>query len=240
MSENDNPNRKVDLTSLGELADSELVGLLVAGIKDAMEIIFDRYYRTVMGVALHIVRDPGEAQDVVQIVFTDFYRKAKLFDPMKGSLKTWLLQYSYGRSINRKQSLKSRHFYDQPELKSVDAIACATGGKVLDLESLEAARLIEQVLATLSEHQRAVIEMVCFQGLTLAETAGITGESIGNVQHAYYRGIEKLRSYLKGTEKKEEKTEVEAKRRVSLFRGLRKVAQEIKDREVEIVKARAL
>src|SRR5260370_41539637 len=212
MSENDNPNRKVDLTALGELADSELVGLLVAGINDAMEIIFDRYYRTVMGVSMRIVRHTGEAQDVVQIVFTVFYRKAKLFDPTKGSLKTWLLQYSYGRSINQKQSLKSRHFYDQPEVKSVDAIACATGGKVFDLESPEAARLIEQVLATLSEHQRAVIEMVCFQGLTLAETAGITGESLGNVQHTYYRGIEKLRGCLRDADK-QAKVEAESKNR---------------------------
>ena len=54
------------------MPDAGLVRLLAGGNADAMEVIFDRYYRMVMGVALRIVRDAGEAQDVVQIVFTDF------------------------------------------------------------------------------------------------------------------------------------------------------------------------
>jgi len=70
------------------MADAELVRLQTQRNADAMEVIFDRYYRMVMRVALHIVRDSGEAQDVVQVVFTDFYRNAKLFDAQKGSLKS--------------------------------------------------------------------------------------------------------------------------------------------------------
>jgi len=239
MSEKNHPDGSLGLDSLKHLADDELVQVLVAGNQDAMAILFDRYYHMVMNVALRIVRDAGEAQDIVQIVFTDFYRQARLFDPGKGSLRTWLLQYSYGRSINRKESLESRNFYRQSELESVDPAAYATSGKVLDLESPEAARLVEQVLATLSEYQRSVIEMVCFQGLTLAETAAITGESLGNVQHTYFRGIEKLRAYLREADEQAKKPSA-AKHQVSLLRGLRKVAKEIKDTGVEIVKARAL
>ena len=62
-------------------ADEELVRLLVAGNHDAMRIIFDRYYSIMMRIALRIVRDPGEAERVVSVAFTDFYRKAELFDP---------------------------------------------------------------------------------------------------------------------------------------------------------------
>src|SRR5216684_2778929 len=137
MSEKYNPGRRMDRVLLNDLLDAELVRLLVTGNQDAMEVIFDRYYRMVMSVALRIVRDSGEAQDVVQIVFTDFYRKAKSFDAAKGSLKTWLLQYSYGRSINRKESLKSRKFYNQPELETVDPLRYAAGSKILNLESPE-------------------------------------------------------------------------------------------------------
>src|SRR5438876_187823 len=103
MSAHDNPKRATPPAATADLTDTELVRLLVAGSADAMDAIFSRHYRMVMSVALHIVRDPGEAQDVVQIVFTELYQKAKLFDPAKGNLKTWLLQYAYGRSINRKQ-----------------------------------------------------------------------------------------------------------------------------------------
>jgi RNA polymerase sigma-70 factor (ECF subfamily) len=238
MSE-DRSDQNVNPASLKELRDVDLVRLLAAGNEDVMEVIFDRYYHMVMGVALRIVRDSGEAQDVVQIVFTDFYKKIKLFDARKGSLKTWLLQYSYGRSINRRESLSSRKFYSQSDLESIDAVKYSATGKVLDFESPEAARLIQQVLATLNERQRAVIEMVCFQGLTLAETAELTGESLGNIQHLYYRGIDRMRMYIWGADECARR-ETESVGRWSRFRGLRKLAHELKGREVKIVKARAL
>ena len=89
------------------LSDGELVRLLLAGNHDAMAVIFDRYYRLVMSVALRIIHDVGEAEDVVQTVFTDFYQRADLFDETKGNLKGWLLQYTYGRSFNQKRKLKN-------------------------------------------------------------------------------------------------------------------------------------
>ena len=60
------------------------------------------------------------------IAFTGFYRKAELFNPDKGNLRTWLLQYIYGRSINRLQGLKSRKYFNHVELADVDPIELAT------------------------------------------------------------------------------------------------------------------
>ena len=85
---NDSPNLTSDPEALKRLSDEALVHLLLAGSQDAMAEIFERYYRMVMRVALQIVRDTGEAQDIVQTVFTEFYQKAALFDSAKGSLKT--------------------------------------------------------------------------------------------------------------------------------------------------------
>jgi RNA polymerase sigma-70 factor (ECF subfamily) len=96
--------------ALEKLADAELVRLLVAGNHDAMTVIFDKYWRLVMSVALHIIHDTAEAEDVVQIVFTEFYERANLFDESKGNLRTWLLQYSYGRSFNQQKKLSPRLF----------------------------------------------------------------------------------------------------------------------------------
>jgi RNA polymerase sigma-70 factor (ECF subfamily) len=62
--------------ALEKLTDAELVRLLIACNHDAMTVIFDRYGRMVMSVALHIIHDTAEAEDVVQIVFTEFYQKA--------------------------------------------------------------------------------------------------------------------------------------------------------------------
>ena len=57
-------------------------------------------------------------------------------------------------------------------------------------------RVIEQGLATLNEKQRKTIELVCFEGLFLSEIAERTNESLPNVRHHYYRGLEGLRKFL--------------------------------------------
>jgi RNA polymerase sigma-70 factor (ECF subfamily) len=180
-----------------QMPDGELVRLLVAGDHDAMAVIFDRYYRLVMSVALRIIHDVEEAEDVVQTVFTDFYQKAEIFDETKGNLKTWLLQYTYGRSFNQKRKLKNRCFYEQVELDEMDiGQSTKRSERVADLDSQDATRLVEQILPLLTEKQRSVIELVFFDGFKLSEVASRTGESPGNVHHAYYRGIEKLRGFL--------------------------------------------
>jgi RNA polymerase sigma-70 factor (ECF subfamily) len=163
-----------------------------------MDVIFDRHYRLVMQISLKILRDTGEAQDVCQVVFTDFYRQAKGFDPSRGSLKSWLAQYAYGRSINSLRRLKARGHYEQQEIDEISPAPCFAECKLFDLDFAEARRLVEQVLSTVPERQRDVIERICFEGMTLREVAEATGESLGNIQHAYYRGIEKLRKLLVG------------------------------------------
>ena len=59
------------------------------GRHDALTVLFDRYHRLVFDVALRIVRDPGEAEDVVQRVFLDVFRAMANFDSRKGILKVW-------------------------------------------------------------------------------------------------------------------------------------------------------
>ncbi len=85
--------------SLNELTDEQLAGLLLNGQDDALTVLFDRYHRLVFSVAMRIIHDPGEAEDVVQTVFLDFYRAVANFDAQKGILRVWLLQYAYHRFI---------------------------------------------------------------------------------------------------------------------------------------------
>jgi RNA polymerase sigma-70 factor (ECF subfamily) len=184
-----------------------------------MEVIFDRYYRLVMSVALRIVRDVGEAEDVVQVVFLAFYERARLFDEEKGNLRTWLLQYAYGRSYNQKRKLRHRHFYDQVEITDAELeLPKGNAKRLFDLDEPEALRLVEEILPKLNEKQRYVFERVFFQGMKLSEIALQLGESIGNVQHAYYRGIEKLRAYLAETERNSSANAVVLTRRFSWLR----------------------
>jgi RNA polymerase sigma-70 factor, ECF subfamily len=226
--------------NLRQESDAELVRLLVAGNHDAMTVIFDRYYRMVMSVALRMLHDVAEAEDVVQIVFTCFFQKAHRFDATKGNLGTWLLQYAYGRTLNRKRSLNARHFYNQVPLDEMDPDSRpATCRPAFDLEPGTAARLVEQILPKLNEKQRFVIERVFFEGVKLSEVTLQTGESRGNLVHAYYRGLEKLRGFLRETHPAASHEESLGARRFPWRRKPAKTPESLRG-EVQIAKSRIL
>ena len=179
------------------LSDEEVIKQVRQGDPDALLILFDRYYRLVLKVAMRILRDPGEAEDLMQDVFLEIFNKADQFDPAKGTAKTWILQYAYHRSLNRRQYLALRSFYNRHEIKEVEI----PDSRSLDLlwrglTFREWRDVLEQGLRTLNEKQRKTLELACFQGILLSEIAERTKESLGNVRHHYYRGLEGLRRFL--------------------------------------------
>jgi DNA-directed RNA polymerase specialized sigma24 family protein len=101
------------MVRLLNLSDEDVIEQLRQGHPDALPILFDRFYRLVLRVALRILRDPGEAEDLMQDVFLEIFNKAAQFDRAKGSAKTCILQYAYHRSLSRRQYLALRKFYDR-------------------------------------------------------------------------------------------------------------------------------
>lgn len=182
--------------SLRAASDDVLVRQLRAGQHDALAVIVDRYQRLVLSVALRIVKDSCEAEDVVQTVFVDIFKDLERFDPRRGTLKVWLLQYAYSRSINRRRYLEHRQFYTQVDVELVDAAKISPDTGRDGLSSGETARLVRQALGALSDKQQRAIELVYFEGLTIDEAAQRTGDTVPSVRHHYYRGLMKLREFI--------------------------------------------
>ena len=179
------------------LSDEDLMEQMRNGHPDALLILFDRYYRLVLKVASRILRDGGEAEDLMQDVFLEIFNKAGQFDHAKGSAKTWILQYAYHRSMNRRQYLSLRNFYDRNQAADLQGSdSKSQNGLWRGLTFQEWRHVLEKGLATLNKRQRIAIEMVCFQGLLLSEIAERTRETLPNVRHHYYRGLEGLRKFL--------------------------------------------
>ena len=192
------PVQPPTFAKLKGLDDSELMKQLQTGCNDALAVLFDRYHRLVLSIALKIVRDPGEAEDVMQSVFLEIFRSVAQFDPAKGTTKTWLLQYAYHRSINRRQQLNARDFYQQTDIEDVERLMPETGSLLGRFTHHELKHLLRQGLATLTRQQRQVLELASYDGLSMAEIASKTGETVSNVRHNYYRGLKKLRSLISG------------------------------------------
>ena len=178
-------------------SDEQLMFHLQGGHDDALAVIVDRYQCLVWSVAKRIVQDGGEAEDVVQIVFLELFKKMELFDPERGTLKVWLLQLAYTKSINRRYHLQRRRFYDQAEVKEEEvALFVSQVPSPLRLNSGETSRLVREVLGSLKPNQRTAVELISFEGLTFEELADRTSETVSTAKHNYYRGMMKLREFL--------------------------------------------
>jgi RNA polymerase sigma-70 factor (ECF subfamily) len=182
------------LTQLENLSDAQLMADLRAGMNDALATLFDRYHRLVLSIALKIVRDPGEAEDVMQSVFLDIFRSVAQFDPAKGTTKVWVMQYAYHRAINRRQHLTARGFYNQESADDIENLLSRSSFGSFSQPELR--RLLQEGLATLGGAQRRVIELASYEGFSMKEIADKTGESLVAVRHHYYRGLQKLRSLI--------------------------------------------
>src|SRR4030081_2703200 len=83
-------------------SDEELMSSVQAKDSKALELLFNRYSRLVFGIALRILNDHSEAEEVVQEAFFYIYQKSLIFDPLKGSAKGWVVQVAFSRARDRK------------------------------------------------------------------------------------------------------------------------------------------
>src|SRR5665213_766622 len=94
-----------DPSAIRSASDEQLFAGLKGSSREALGELFRRYSRLVFSIALRILRNVAEADDVVQEVFLFVYQRAALFDERKGGAKAWLVQVTYHRSLDRKEYL---------------------------------------------------------------------------------------------------------------------------------------
>jgi RNA polymerase sigma-70 factor (ECF subfamily) len=182
-----------ELPELHLPGDDEAMARLQGNDAGSLEILFDRYARLVFRVALGVVRDRGEAEDVVQECFFHLYRKCFLYDATKGTVKNWVLQIALHRALDRRAHLARRGFYVGTDTGSLgDTLLGET-----DLDREIGAKLnrvqLEKAFDELPESQRVTLELFYFEGLDLREISRKLNQPLGNIRHYFYRGLERLR-----------------------------------------------
>ncbi len=174
--------------------DEALMVRVQTGDEAALGQLLDRHARLVLGIGYRILRDAGEAQELVQDVFLHAYRKCRLFDPQRGTFRAWLIRITCRRALDRREYLNLRRFYDDRNLDDfVDVFQAATNLEYqAELSHCEAA--LQQAFKSLSEKQRTTLELYFFEGYTLREISERMSESLSNVRHYYYRALERLKA----------------------------------------------
>ncbi len=174
--------------------DDALMVRVQAGDEAALGQLLERHARLVLGIGFRILRDAGEAQELVQDVFLHAYRKCRLFDPQRGTFRAWLIRITCRRALDRREYLNLRRFYDDRNLDDfVDVFQAATNLEYqAELSRCEAA--LQQAFKSLSEKQRTTLKLYFFEGHTLREISERMNESLSNVRHYYYRALERLKA----------------------------------------------
>ena len=185
-----------------EITDEALMALICDGDCEALASLFRRYAPIVRGVAYRVLRDPSEADDLLQDIFLLIHRLCKTFDSSKGPARFWILQMTYRRAISRRRYLTSRHFYTRLDLDDATEGAGVFGSKTGryddSIDQLIGQDALSKTFDELSENQRQTLHLYFFEGYTLDEIAAKLGQTTGNISHHYYRALEKLRKQIFG------------------------------------------
>lgn len=179
--------------------DEQLMCCVGRGDREALSSLFRRYAGPIRNIGKRILRDTGEADDLVQEVFLYIHRKSSLFDSSKGSARSWIVQVAYTQAFLRRRHLKSHGFYLSVIADRSPETDCRSySGAEYDqsVEGLFGRDSWHKALETLSEEQRETLRLHFFEGYTFAEIAEKLNQTHTNVRHHHYRGLEKLRKQL--------------------------------------------
>lgn len=181
---------------LTALSDQELLLHAGEGCSDCFALLFHRYFRHVFSVCIRILRDRQETEDMLQEVFLAIYTQRESYDPARGSVRTWILQFAYFKALLRRRYLRIRNYYSQQETAEAREIRQTSPPRLMEMSPAERARYVETGIDALNPKQRQVIELVHFEGHTLQESSRIVRESLANTRNLYYRGLKALRTRL--------------------------------------------
>lgn len=161
----------------------------------ALGLLYDRYRAILFGLLLRILNNREEAEDVLQEVFWQVWRRAGDFDEERGRPFTWLVTLARSRAIDRIRSLASRERVAVASvLETVDEVSDAA----TDAFKSEQRGLVASALDQLPEEQKRPLMLAYFDGLTQSEIAASLGAPLGTVKTRMRTGMIKLRELLAG------------------------------------------
>ncbi|HEV2368249.1 MAG TPA: sigma-70 family RNA polymerase sigma factor [Acidimicrobiales bacterium] len=177
----------------GLLSDEALLSGMAAGDHDATVAFVRRFQSKVYGLALTILGDPATAEDVAQRAFERAWRHAAMYDPRRGSARTWLSTITRNLAIDAGRV--PRGIPVDPESLTTVMVSLTDNPESRALGS-ERAELVRAALRQLPLEQARAVTMASIYGMTCAEVAEIEGIPVGTVKTRVHAAMRKLRVAL--------------------------------------------
>ena len=186
----DDPDYAEDLARMKRIA---------AGDASALAEVYDRHSRAVYSLALRIVGEQAEAEEVIQEVFAQAWRQSDRYDASRGPVAAWLLTMARTRAIDRLRARRARPDRGDTASEHVLRNVEAPGANPADaLVANEDAGRLRLALAELAPAQRAAIELAYYEGLSQTEIAERLATPLGTIKTRIRTGLLKLRDALTG------------------------------------------
>lgn len=184
------------LRSFSDAGDAALVVAIGRWNDAAMAEVFRRHGGAVFALAKRVLGDATRAEEIVQEVFVRLWNEPERFDPERGSLRSFLLAQTHGRSVDLLRSEGARR-----EREAREARATAESGYDLEREvwDLAVADRVRAAVMELPEEERRAIEMAYFGGRTYREVATALGAPEGTIKSRIRSGLKRMRSVLADT-----------------------------------------
>lgn len=159
--------------------------------EQAFSYLYDNYSGALLGVIGGIIADRELANDVLQNVFVNIWRKIESYDPSKGRLFTWMLNIARNASIDE---IRSRGYRDTQRNQPIADNAELPGAVAVPVVNDVG---LKKVLRNLKEEWRTLIELSYFQGFTHEEIAKMQGLPLGTVKTRIRTALIQLRTMIR-------------------------------------------
>lgn len=179
-------------------ADSAAILRLQQGDSTAIAVLYEHYGRTAYGLALKIVREEGEAEDIVHDAFVAVVQRADQYHPARGTVAAWLVTTVRNLALDRARRRTRRAHIVETELKH-DRPQDSSSPE----ESLAAVRehvRVREAMAKLPQAQRETLEIAFFEGLSYPEIAERENVPLGTIKSRAARALHALREVLEASD----------------------------------------
>lgn len=197
------------LITVTQLTDSQLVGLMLGGDKEAFSELYRRRQQDVYRFALHMSGARELAEDVTQEVFMVLMRDGGSYDETRGSVNAFLLGIARNYVLRRLKQERSFVMITESDNEhcAVPTNSTSASDQLDVIARDEEIRSVQKAVLSLPAHYREVLVLCELQDMSYAEAAGVLGCAIGTVRSRLNRAramlIEKLRPARDETESAE-------------------------------------